>query len=239
MNKKVKNIFIILNILLATLIMIMDVFRCFVFGDLIYKNIALISVCILAIINFLASLMFFEKNNFIFNLLIFIGVLIGSAGDYLIGINFIVGAALFAVGHILYIIALYFISKFSWKEIIIAALIIATSMLIVFIPFIEYGDYVIVIIAYAVILSLMFAKCLSNFLFNSKTLMLNIFLALAGLLFYLSDLMLLLYVFKDANVIFDKLCLMLYYPAQILFAVSILISSFNLQNKNNNKTMMT
>ena len=53
--------------------------------------------------------------------------------------------------------------------------------------------------------------------------MLNIFLALAGLLFYLSDLMLLLYVFKDANVIFDKLCLMLYYPAQILFAVTIIL----------------
>ncbi len=229
MRKQTKNILIILNVILAVFIFIMDIIMCALYNNLIYKQIASAGVCALAIINFVFAICMCKKQNFTFHILILLGILLGCAGDFFINYNFILGGVLFAIGHLIYIVALYFICKFKWQEIIIAIILVAVSLIIVFVPYVNYGQYLIIIVVYAVILSLMFAKCFSNFILNKKT-VLNFILVIAGLLFYLSDLMLLLYTFKNASIIFDKLCLLLYLPAQILFCNSILISTIK-QNK--------
>ena len=159
-NKKLKFSITLLNIILAVLIVVMDVIRCFLIADVIYNQIASAAVCVLALLNLLANIFFCKRKDFLVCLLIFLGVVIGSAGDFLIGVNFVLGAALFAVGHIFYIVALYFLTRFSWFEIIVALCVIAVSLFVVFVPYVNYGNYLIMIILYAIILSLMLSKCL-------------------------------------------------------------------------------
>ena len=229
MSKKIKIAMFIINIIISVFIVIMDIMKCFVINEIIYKQIASGAVCLLSSINLIICIIFFNKKTFWACFMLFLGVIIGSVGDFVIGKNFILGAALFAVGHIFYIIALYFISRFTWYEILVSLCVIGISLIVVFIPYVDYGNYLILVVIYAIILSLMLSKCLSNLFFNKKDL-LNIILVIAGLLFYFSDLMLMLYIFKSADLIFDKLCLMLYLPAQILFAVSIFIALMKRKN---------
>ena len=230
MSNKTKISILIINIILAIFIVVLDILQCFASSDYICKQIASINICVLALLNLLINIIFCKRKNLIVCLFIFLGVVIGSLGDLLIGANFILGGILFAVGHLLYIVALYFLSKFTWKEIVVAILVIAISMVVIFVPYINYGNYLILIVSYAIILSFMLSKCVSNFLFNKKN-SLNIVLFIAGLLFYFSDMMLLLYAFKGADYIFDQLCLLMYLPAQIMFAFSIFVASQNNKNK--------
>lgn len=81
----------------------------------------------------------------------------------------------------------------------------------------------IVCIAYALIISLMVGKAISNYV-QTKT-KLSLVILVGSCLFYFSDFMLVFNVFADISEIFGVLCLSTYYPAEILLAYSILFCS--------------
>ena len=237
-NNKLAKLYFALNVALIASIMLMDIFLCFAFRKLIFKSIAAVLTSVLAVTNLIISIKIYKKRKLLPNILICIGVVIGAIADIMMNINFVAGGVLFALGHILYLIALYQISKFKLKELFIIVLAVIISIVIIFVPYVDFGDFAILIVLYAIILSLMFAKCINAYLFNAKKSPLYAILAIAGFLFYLSDMMLLFGYFKSSgadSIIFDKICLMLYYPAQIMFAVSILFPIRKLK-KQKNKT---
>ena len=85
----------------------------------------------------------------------------------------------------------------------------------------------VVVVVYAIIISFMVGKAISNWmdglLKEKKSKPLELVIVLGSLLFFFSDCMLLLNVFADFPKVVDVLCLATYYPAQILLATSIYI----------------
>lgn len=221
-SKKFKIFYFTLNTVLILAIMLMDVFTCFVFHNVVFKNIAAILSCILAISNLIVGIIIYKKWKLAPNIFVCLGVIIGAVADTVINKNAIAGAVLFAIGHIFYLIALHIISKFKLKELFFFILVFMISVVLIFVPNVDLGNLTFPIILYAIILSAMFAKCVNNYAFNSKKSSLYAVMAIAGFLFYLSDLLLMFYYFKGGSALLDQLCLLAYYPAQIMFAVSIL-----------------
>ncbi|MBQ3047627.1 MAG: lysoplasmalogenase, partial [Clostridia bacterium] len=104
-----------------------------------------------------------------------------------------------------------------------------------FAPFFNFDEAIMMIVClvYALIISLMVGKTISN-LITQKSL-LNIVLVIGSILFFISDLMLLLNVFGGLPEITDILCLATYYPAQCFLAFSILVSSNIFKHNSNQK----
>lgn len=150
------------------------------------------------------------------------GLTLAMLGDVVLGKNFIVGAGLFALGHVMYFIAFCALEKFRRADLLPSAVIFAgAAALLLFYPKFDFGGALMqgVCMAYALIISCMVGKALSNCLREGSVL--RWVLAVGSVLFFFSDLMLVLYYFADAPRIVDTLCLYTYYPAQMLLAHSI------------------
>ncbi len=163
-----------------------------------------------------------------FCIFLLVGLVFAMLGDILLEVEFIVGAALFAVGHIFFFVSYCFISRFKWKDLIFGTAIFVPSVLLITLaPFFEFGGIImeIVCVIYAIIISCMVGKAVSN-LVETKSL-LNIVIVVGSCLFFFSDLMLLLNVFASLPQVVGILCLATYYPAEILLACSIGISACN------------
>ena len=237
MSNILKKILVITNIVMISLVLIIDFLCCFVFEGMVTQYITAFMACGLSIFNFVFCMIYRKKEYIAFNILIFIGVIFCSFADFLLGLEFVAGALLFGVGHILYIIAMFLISKFKWIDLLFMCAIIGVSLVVVFVPSVDYEGFLPLIVGYAVILSIMCAKCLSNYFLNDKKNLLNIVIMIAGVLFYLSDLMLLLYFFKNASILAFKWCIMLYYPSIAIFAVALLLNAIIKDNEKNKKTV--
>ena len=214
----------IINYILFALVLIGDGFY-IATDSLAVKSITSALFVLIGIINFAYFIKTKQENkNFAFLLLI--GLVFGMLGDIILEIQFIIGALLFAIGHVFYFFAFCAIEKFNLKNLIASAcLFVPCTLFLVLAPIFDFGGPLmqIVCIAYALIISCMTGKAVSNAI-KSKT-PLNILLAIASILFTFSDLMLVLNVFGPSGLVFSILCLGTYYPAQILLAYSILFST--------------
>jgi len=216
MNKPFK----FLNIILIALILIGDLFYITI-GGLIIKSITSLLFVALGVVNFIYAKKSQTPNNK-FCTLMLLGLIFAMLGDILLEIEFIVGAALFAIGHVFYFGAYTSLKKFQIKDLLFAAVIFIPSLLILlFVPVFNFGGTLmqIVCIIYALIISLMVGKSISN-LTQEKSL-LNILLTVGSCLFFISDFMLVFNVFANISVIFGILCLSTYYPAEAILAYSI------------------
>lgn len=172
----------------------------------------------------IVSLIFVLKNglNKKFTIVMSIGLTIAMIGDILLDIIFIVGAIFFALGHVAFFIAYCFLHPFKWKDLIIGGTIAIASVLVVLLVpiFTLDGIMLPLILCYATIISLMLGKAISNFI-QDKSIS-NLLILLGSALFFFSDLMLLFYHFSTINIgaTFCILCLITYYPAEILLALS-------------------
>ena len=157
----------------------------------------------------------------IFPILIVCGLLFGMIADVVLNFNFIIGAAIFAVGHILYFAAFTLLHKLCMKDLIAVLCIFAFSLIIVLLPIYDFGSKLMffVIIAYAVIISLMLSKALMNAVNTKKTM--EIILFVGSLLFYVSDFMLLLSIFGGEKNFSSLVCCYTYWPGQIIIAFSL------------------
>lgn len=233
--KILNKLFYIVNITLALLILIGD--ACYIsFGKLWIKGLTSSLFVLMGIANLLLSL-YIGKKNLKFSIFMLIGLVFAMCGDIVLNIEFIIGAVLFAIGHIFYFISYSFILKFKWTDLLFGLLILIPSVLFITLaPIFNFNVLMeIVCVVYAVIISFMVGKSIANL--ARKRNLLNLIILIGSCLFFFSDLMLLLNVFANLPRIVDILCLATYYPAQILLAFSVFnpTKEFFSKNKNNNK----
>ncbi len=217
------------NIIMSTLVIVGDLLYMLVFrGNLIVKGITSLLFFVCGLVNL--CLMFRNQSEKIkkYSLFLTIGLFFAMLGDIILGVEFTVGAGLFALGHIFFFIAFLFLNKFSIWDIIISLVIIGISLCVILLSNgLTFGKMLPLVIVYAVIISNMLGKSLSNLLqnrnYSSKQLL---YIFVGTLMFFLSDLMLMFNVFGTGARVFDILCLALYYPAEIVLATSIYFMSY-------------
>ena len=189
-------------------------------GSLMMKAITCATFVLLSGVNFVYALSTGREKKYA--AIMFLGAVFGWLGDVTLGINFILGAGLFAVGHILYAAAFYAIRRVEKTDLLLSgAILIGTAALILLYPKFDFGGALMqgVCLVYGLIISCMVGKAVSGGI-REKTLPM-IIMAVGSVLFYFSDLMLVLRWFADAPGLAGDLCLMTYFPAQGLLAASV------------------
>lgn len=152
----------------------------------------------------------------------FAGAVAGWLGDVLLGVNFILGTGLFAAGHVLYLVALGMLVPFRRKDaVLMTAILAGTAAFVLLYPAFDFGGAVMqtACLIYGMIISCMVGKAVMNGL-DRRTIPF-VMMAAGSVLFYFSDLMLVLRHFADAPRLADRLCLLTYFPAQGLLASSV------------------
>ena len=214
-----KKLIIAANCLLISLILVFGGIY-MSYGLLWQKATASILFVVLGMINMFHALkQHTDARQFCIFLLF--GLCFAMLGDIILNIQFICGAALFAIGHVFFFVSYSFFSKFSFKDLIYGTSIFVPSLLfIVLAPIFDFGGTLmeVVCVIYALIISFMVGKALSNVI-RCRSLTSAIVL-IGSVLFFISDLMLLLNVFGGLPKVVDYLCLSTYYPAEILLAIS-------------------
>lgn len=195
----------------------------------IYKSATSLWFVITGVVNFvLAYKLGFPENKYKkFAIFMLVGLIFAMAGDIVLIDFFEIGAGLFAVGHICFFVAYLMLSKFNIRDMISSILLFGACLLVIFLydGFVFGGIMLPVVIIYALIISLMLGKSISN-LFDKNIGKFSKWLIFIGsLMFFLSDVCLLFNVFGGADRWVDMMCIFLYYPAEIVLASSIYFSS--------------
>lgn len=168
-----------------------------------------------------------KRKKLFFPVLTFSGLFLCAAGDVLLLHHFIFGAALFVCGHVLYVIAYCTLEKPSAKDILFIAAVAAISLCVVtLVPAFNYGSALMeaVAVVYAVVISFMLGKALSNLICKGNGV--NAAIAVGSLLFFVSDIALAFNIFGGAPAWSNPLCLVTYFPGQLLIAWSLYLYSF-------------
>ena len=133
---------------------------------------------------------------------LFIALIFAMLGDILLVINFYLGTAIFAVGHIFY-------SVFSLS-------------VILFTSFLDFGNGLMkgICCVYAIIISFMVGKAISNLLRDRN--ITNLAIVIGSILFFISDFMLMLNKFGNIPGT-NYMCLATYYIGQFVLALSIFV----------------
>lgn len=166
-----------------------------------------------------------------FKYLMCTGLFVCFVADILLNIWFIIGAIVFAVGHVFYFVAYLQLSKFSLKDIICGLCIVVPSILVLILYPFDYQGLFPVIIVYAIIISFMVGKAISNAIFGNGSLISRLLIVIGSALFFISDLALLFSIFGGGGVPADNVCLLTYYPAQGILALAIYFACKNTETK--------
>ena len=213
-----KNKFVfVLNLILAVLVQVLMIWYldC---GGLWRKGLTSFGFVLLGALN-LAYLIATRKKSLRFPGILTVGLIIAMFGDIVLNVNFIGGALLFAVGHIFYVISYGQLRRFGKLDLLLSGIIFAASALFLLLaPIFDFGDPMLkgICVGYAFVISCMVGKAFANAAREHTAT--NVLLAVGSLLFFFSDLMLVLYAFGDAPHIIDTICVVAYYPAQCLLA---------------------
>lgn len=188
-----------------------------------------IASAIFVFIGYKASLLCGDKE---LAKLILIGLGLGAVGDFFLNLRFVlkdigtiiflIGILVFLAGHVMYLIALI---KLSHNPIIVAIIgLVLTALLIVWIfkrieakpAFKIFGVF------YLGAVTLMATFAIANFLFAGEMAFNQLF-AFGGVLFLVSDVILILNTFGKETKFVLRICnLMLYYVGQLAIAFSLL-----------------
>lgn len=222
----------IFNILFMAVVLIFDIIYAMPFTNnpYIFKTIPSALFVVGGIINFIfAKREGFENKNFkFFSIFMLIGLVFAMMGDILLIDLFEIGAGVFGIGHIMFFVAYLYLSKFKIRDLIcFISIFIPSLMLILFYPGFTYDGFMkILVIVYALIISLMLGKAFSNVFDKELPFMKRYLIFIGSLLFFISDLCLLFYCFtENPLLIYDNLCLITYYPAVTLLATTIYYAS--------------
>lgn len=216
-----KKTFNLINLFLIIAILIGDAFYMMNPNTVWIKAVSSLGFVALSAIN----LIYVLKNKFsnkIFAIIMVVGAFFGMLGDILLEFVFIAGAALFAVGHVCYFVAYLFITKFQWKDLIYGvAIFVPATLVMVLAPIFDFYGLQFVCIVYALIISIMVGKAISNFVQHKSKL--TLLILIGSILFMFSDIILLCNYFGTFSMGWvSHLCLATYYPAQCLLAYSLL-----------------
>lgn len=220
MNTKLSHTFLKANILIF-----IGAMACLVFydyhGGLWLKGVTSLWFCVLGGVN-----LFYARKlkscQFKHLVLMEAALVVGMSADVLLGIEFMVGVVFFALGHVIYMAVFFSLEKPQKKDILFILPIAAITLFAVTsTPYIQVEDPFMekMLLAYAVIISCMTGKALSNLHAQQSTS--RRIIALAAVLFLFSDLMLAVDMFGEASRLTWILCSYTYWPAQNLLAHSI------------------
>lgn len=153
------------------------------------------------------------------------GLILAFIGDIRIDRNFILGAGSFAAGHICFVAAYCLLQRPHLCDLIPSGILfLGSSAFLQFCPLLFFGlpIYKTVCIVYSLIISLMLGKAIGNLIRQRNKL--NVTLAVASILFFFSDLMLVFNWFIGLWRWTGNACMGTYYPALCLLAFAIWLS---------------
>lgn len=220
-----KKSYLVINILFFIAIMTADsIFA--VTNEIAAKATA--SLCFTAECVFNVIICARKKANMKFPVIMLAGITAACAADIALYYDLITGMALFGIGHILYFVSYCFCERLSLRDFIPGAISSACLFVIIFtVPILDFGEGAfmkVAVCAYAVIISVMVGKSLSD-VFRKKS-RLNIVIAVGSGMFWISDFALMFSIF--AGIKFAGLiCLFTYYPAQFVLSFSPLVFALN------------
>ncbi len=221
--KKSQKILLAVNVLIVSAILVLNYFYQSNGFDFTLKCVCSGLFALLGVINLVYALID-KKDNKKFYIGMSAGLALAFLGDVLIKYDFIIGAATFAIGHICFVVAYCFMQRMQKLDYIISgALFLGCLIFLLFCPLLifEVAIFRIVCIFYALIISTMLGKAVGNFV-REKTLV-NGTIAIASVLFFFSDLMLVFDWFIGLWSWTDHACMGTYYPALCLLAFSMCI----------------
>ena len=213
-----RKFFLALNILLLAGLLACIWIYTHVNGRLVMKGVTAGCFVLLGLTN-LAYGLLSRPRRIAFPLTLAAGLTLAMLGDLLLGESFALGAGLFAAGHVLYAAAMYLRQRFRLLDAAMTLVMLGMALGVLHLtPGLTFADPALGVIchAYAVVISLMAGKAVSAFL-RERTIVTGL-MALGSLLFYFSDVMLLLAWFAGAGGWAGTACLWTYFPGQGLLA---------------------
>ena len=221
----------IMNAVLAVILLVGTVVYQIVGGKVIQISTSSIFV-LMGLVNLCFAIRKREKN-LKFYIAMAAALFLCMMGDIMLRKDFVLGAATFASGHIAFLVSYYFLQKARMKDFVIGGILFAmVGSFLMFCPLLTFSDEYMrwVSLAYAFIISMMVGKAVSNYLVNrTKDGLLR---AIGSSMFFFSDFMLVCNWFMDTGSITRKLCMITYFPALGVLALSMLVS---LHEKNKQK----
>ncbi|MEG0857283.1 MAG: lysoplasmalogenase [Terrisporobacter sp.] len=196
--------------------------------SVITKSCATLSISILANICFINN----PSNPSNYFILVLLAIIFGLVGDFFLALDnlcnetktmFIMGLIAFLIGHVFYILAFNFINPISIFDFIFSILFLGIAYLAYKKTKLELGNLKMGVFLYAMVISFMLGKATSILLLSQRNL-LEIVIFVGALLFVLSDTALSFSIFgKENKKKLSVLCHILYFPAQIILALSVLL----------------
>lgn len=223
--KKTQKLMLAVNLAIISAIFVMNYIYQSNSFDFTLKCICSGSFALLGVINLVYSLAT-KADNKKFYIGMSAGLILAFLGDVLIGYDFIVGAATFALGHVCFVVAYCFMQRMQRLDFIISgSLFLGCLIFLLFCPLLTFDVAIfrVVCIIYALIISMMLGKAVGNFV-REKTLV-NGTIAVASVLFFFSDLMLVFDWFIGLWSWTDHACMGTYYPALCFLALAMCIKS--------------
>lgn len=217
----VKDYFLFINLALAVLVWLGDCLY-IRYDELWMKSVTSAMFVAIGIVNLVYLILNkFALKSLKFPILMLTGLTFAMLGDIILEVQFIVGAALFAVGHVFFFVSYIMIEKFKWTDLLYGLCIfVPAALLITLAPIFDFGGVLMEVVAviYAAVISCMVGKSIANFVRDkNKT---NLIILLGSVLFFVSDFALLFNVFSHLPY-FGAICLGTYYPAEVLLGFSI------------------
>jgi len=192
----------------------------------ITKTIASVLFVLCGVFNLCFALCLKKTDNLKFSIIMVIGLVFACAGDILLIDYFVIGAISFAIGHIFYFISFAMLVKINWRDFAVGGAIFVVGLLVLLLYPFEFNGMLPLVIAYALIISMMLGKAIANIFDKNSNRILNIIIAIGAFLFFFSDLMLVFDIWGNGKIIFDYLCLATYYPAEFVLGFVIFLASF-------------
>ena len=176
----------------------------------------------LGIINLIYAL-FSGAENKKFHVMMAAGLVLAMMGDVYINRDFITGAAVFAMGHVCFVVAYCFLWKMRITDIVISGVLFIGGAAFLMSPLLTFKEplFKYICVGYDLIISLMLGKAVGNFI-KSRNIFTGL-VAFASALFFFSDLMLVLDWFIGRWDWTDNACMGTYYPALCFLALSMIV----------------
>ena len=215
-----------LNILIISAIFVLNYFyqkNNFVFS---LKCICSAAFASLGIINLLFAVGAGKEDTEFF-ILMSVALVFAMLGDVFINKSFAMGAGFFALGHVGFAVAYSFLQGFTFRDVIIFGVIfLATAAFLLFAPCVNFGSKKIkwICLAYSFIISIMLGKAMANLICQVNAV--NALISAGSLLFFFSDLMLVLNWFVGVGRWAGNACMGTYYPALCILAFSMYFKAF-------------
>lgn len=220
MIKNSLKIMSLINIISIAMLLLLNYFYQSNNFDYTLKCVCSSLFAIIGIIN-LGYALCTKQNDKRFYIGMTVAIIFSMLGDMFIYFSFVVGVGVFAISHLCFIATYCFIQKLQKLDFIIGTLFfIPSSLFLLLSPILVFEEPMLnlVCIVYALIISIMLGKAICNLLRERNTL--NSIIALASILFYLSDFMLVLHYFSNICPWAVNACMAMYYPSLCIFAFS-------------------